>query len=585
MRSAARHLPALVLFAVLTGVLAFPLVASLGTAVPGWEGDNLYYVRATWWMKHALLDLGVSPFFDPTAYYPVGQPTGRSDMSAANTVLALPVTAVFGPVVAYNVVLLFSFVATGFFTYLWVGRLTGRRSAGLLAGTIAAFLPLRFAHLVGHLTQVTTQWVPFSLWAFERFLERHTLRRATLLGLGVGLVALGCWYYGYGLALLLPVYGLLRTWPDRAVWRRPAWWMGILAGAAVALVLVLPFLVPMARLHEGGQLRRSLAEMDSWSVNPYDFFLPNLAHPVWGQTASAAFPRQRGQWVERGLSLGTVAVLTGLVGLLWGRPRRAVAALAAVWLVSYLIALGPTLRWRDEPVRVGVPAPVGDAVGRALAAAGLPPPAGEQGRDVPVPLPSLALYLFVPLTASMRVMARFGFWTGLMTAGLAGWGLVKLLEVGERRFGPAARGAIPTALIAAVAFESLTVIPMLPTVPRPVDVWLAARPGNPVVAELPVVQAARSFQNFWATTRGCADLFGWRGDSFPSPLERERWQALQGFPSAESLAFLKASAATHVLVTPGLVPGWEGTRASPDVAAALRLEEVVGEVHVYRVVR
>ena len=327
MRLVARHLPALLLFGVLTGVLAFPLLASLRTAIPGWEGDNLYYVRSIWWMKHALVDLRISPFFDPTSYYPVGQQTGRSEMSAANTVPVLPVTLAFGPVVAYNVVLLFSFVATGFFTYLWVGHLTGRRSAGLLAGTVAAFLPLRFAHLVGHLPQVTTQWVPFSLYAFELFLERHTLRRAALLGLGVGLVVLGCWYYGYALALMFPIYAVLRTWPDRAVWRRAAWWRGVLASAALALVLVLPFLAPMLRLHEAGQLKRSLAEMDSWSLNPYDFFLPNLLHPVWGETASAAFPRQRALWVEQGVALGTVAALTALVGLVSGRPRRSVAAL------------------------------------------------------------------------------------------------------------------------------------------------------------------------------------------------------------------------------------------------------------------
>ena len=229
------------------------------------------------------------------------------------------------------------------------------------------------------------------------------------------------------------------------------------------------------------------------------------------------------------------------------------------------------------------------AATRVLALAGgetQPRPAGlEQARDVPVPLPSLALYLFVPLTASMRVMARFGLWTGLMTAGLAGWGLVKLVDIAERRFGPAARGAVPTALIAAVAFESLSVIPMMPTVPRPVDEWLATRPGRPVVVELPVGQAVRSYQNYWATTRQCADLFGWRGDSFPSPLETERRAALEGFPSAESLAFLKSSAATHVLVSPGLVPGWDAVSQSPELAGTLRLKQVLGDVHVYRVVR
>jgi hypothetical protein len=590
-RSIARHAPAALLFTALTSVLAYPILISLGSAVAGWEGDNLYYVRSIWWWKHALFDLRISPFFDPTAYYPVGQQTGRSELTAANTVLALPLTLTFGPIVAYNSLLIFSFVATGFFTYLWIERLTGRRSAGLLAGTVAAFLPFRFAHLPGHLPQVATQWVPLALYSFELFLERQTLRRAALLGLAVALVTLGCWYYAYALALMLPIYVLLRARAERGVWRRPAWWRGVLAAAAVALMVVAPFLLQMFRLYDAGQLHRSLGEMDEWSLNPYEFFVPNPRHPVWGDPSlNDALPmRRRAHWVEHGVALGMVAVLSALVGVVSGRPRRSVAALSGVWLASYLVALGPTLHYHDRQVRVDVPAPLAAAAAKALAVGGLGPqtlPEGFlQAHDLPVPLPSLALYMFVPFTSGMRVMARFGMWTGLMTAGLAGWGLLKLVEIGERRFGPTARRTIPGALIAAVAFESLAVIPMLAVVPRPVDLWLAKRPGDPVVVELPVAQGGRRYQNYWATTRQGADLFGWRGDSFPPPVELERRTALEGFPSASSLQFLKASAATHVLVSPEQIPGWDDASQSTEFANTLRLEAVVGDVHVYRVVR
>lgn len=591
MRWVTRHAPAALLFTALTSVLAYPILTSLRDAVPGWEGDNLYYVRSLWWWKHALLDLRISPFFDPTAYYPVGQGLGGSEMTAVNTLPALPLTLSFGPVVAYNCLLLFSFVATGFFTYLWIEHLTGRRSAGLLAGTVAAFLPMRFAHIAGHLPEIATQWVPLALYSFELFLERQTLRRAALLGLAVALVPLGCWYYAYALALMLPIYALLRTRKDRAVWRRPAWWRGVLTATAVALVIVAPFLFPMLRLYEAGKLHRSLGEMDEWSLNPYQFFVPNPRHPLWGDRAmNDALPmRRRSLWVERSVALGTVAVLAALVGVVSQRRRCSVAALFGVGLASYLIALGPTLHYHDHQVRVDVPAPLAAAAARALAMGGMGPEALPEGfvqaDNLPVPLPSLALYMFVPFTAGMRVMARFGLWTGFMTAGLAGWGLLKLVETAERRFGPSARWTIPTALIAAVAFESLAVIQMLPVVPRPVDLWLATRPGNPVVVELPVAQGIRRYQNFWATTRHCADLFGWRGDSFPPPVEFERQAALQGFPSASSLDFLRASAATHVLVSPGQIPGWADASQSPEFVATLRPGAVVGDVHVYRVMR
>jgi hypothetical protein len=134
-----RHAPALLLYVGLTVLLVFPVIIFLNTRIPGWEGDNLFYLRSVWWIKRALVDLQISPFFDPSAYHPYGHHLARSEMTATNTIPVLPITMLVGPVAAYNSALLFSFVATGFFTYLWVHHLTGRRAAGLLAGTIVAF--------------------------------------------------------------------------------------------------------------------------------------------------------------------------------------------------------------------------------------------------------------------------------------------------------------------------------------------------------------------------------------------------------------------------------------------------------------
>jgi hypothetical protein len=586
--AASRHSAVLLLFVFLTFLLVFPAAISIGSAVPGWEGDNLYYVRSMWWMKHALVDLHVLPFFDPTSYFPVGHHLARSEMSAANTIPALPITMAWGPVAAYDIAVLFSFVATGFFTYLWVLKLTGKRSPAVLAGTIMAFLPMRFAHLPGHLPQLTTQWVPLTLYAFERFLDRRTAGRAAVMGLSAALVVLGCWYYGYALAIMMPIYVALRTWPTRSLWREAAWWRGIGLAAALAIVLVAPFLVPMFRLMGQGQLHRPLAEMESWSINYYDFFLPNLLHPAWGEAASRWFPRQRAAWVERGIVLGYVAFAIALVGVLFGRPRRIVWALGGVWLASYLIALGPTLHSGDAQVRI----PVGHwgiaIANRAAAALGAGNAALLQGTAdgrVPVPLPSLLMYAFVPVTSSIRVMARFALWTGMMTAALAAFGLLVLCDRGERRWGGAARGAWPAALVAAVAFESLGVLMVTPVGPRAVDKWVAGQPSSVVITELPVEQGLRPFQNYWATVHGHPTLFGWNGDSFPPPEQEQRAQALRSFPSPESIDYLRSARVTYVLVNPAETPQWDAMRQRLERADGLYWERTLGGIRVYRVLR
>jgi hypothetical protein len=565
-RFLARHAPALLLFVGLTMLLVFPLFAQLTTAIPGDEGDNLYYVRGLWWMKRALVDLHIAPFFDPTAYHPVGHVLARSEMNVANSIPALPLTIFLGPVVSYNAVLFFSFVATGFFTYLWVRHLTGSRAAGLLAGTIAAFLPFRFAHLPGHLPQMTSQWLPLTLLAFERFLAQRTPGRAAFLGLAGGLVTLGSWYYGYSLAIMLPVYAVCRTWSCRHVWRESAWWRGLILSSIVAVVLVLPFLIPMVQLSCEGVLKRDIAELTHFSLNFYDFFTPNLAHPLWGDLIEERFPGQRGEWVERGVTLGYVAIAAALAGLLWRQHRPMVIGLLVVWAVSYSIALGPTLHAGDQEVRVSVLS-------------------GEDGKPArrSILLPSWFMYHVVPFTSSMRVMARFAVWTGLMTAALAGWGLLRLMDGAERRWGRAARGVVAAALIAGVAFESRSKVPMLTVYSRPVDTWLAAQPDDTVIVELPVDQALRPFQNYWATVNHRRNLFSWNSDSFPPAVQTQYIRELLSFPSQASVAFLRRLGVTYVLLTPNRIVSWPTMEPQVDGLDGLRLERTIGDVRVYRV--
>ena len=583
-----RHFFPLLILTTLIVLVAFPVVASIFTGrVPGWEGDNLYYVRSMWWMKRALLELGISPLFDPTAYFPVGQATGRSELTVTNTLLGLPVTVLAGPAAAYTVMILFSFIATAAGTYLWVEHLTRRRDAAVLAACIFTFLPYRFAHMAGHLPQMTTQWIPLTLYAFELFLDRRSVGRAVFLGAMAAFVVLGCWYYGYALALIFPVYVVLRTWSNRPLWRDRAWWLGLVVSGAVALALVLPLLLPMLRLRASGELARTLGEMDSWSLNVYDMFIPNLAHPGWGEFAARAFPRQRALWVEAAHSLGYVAVLVAVLGAAGARRQRLLLTLGGTFLVAFSIALGPTLHWGDRQVRV----PATPATARAVA--GLLPPA-ENTRAVresfamdgiPVPLPSLFFYKYLPLTSSMRVMARFSIWCALMIAALAAFGLIRLTAAAERRWGPAARGAVPAVVVALVCFESLSIVPTMAVGPRVVDTWLAQQPADVVVVELPVEQGLRPFQNYWVTQNKRRNLFGWNGDSFPPPILAERMAVLQDFPSARSVEYLRNAGTTYVLTTPSQIPAWDTMERSLNEAPGLRLEQTLGDVRVYRVLR
>lgn len=579
------HGPALLVYILLTIIFLWPVAGSLGHRAAGWEGDNLFYVRQMWWVKHALLDLHISPFFDPDSYYPAGYDIAHGSITPANTVLGLPLTVLFGPVESYNLMVLLSFVLTSLGTYLWVARLTSSRTAGFLAGVIAGFLPYRLAHLPGHMPTMTIQWFPLCLYAFEMFREKPRAGRGVFLGVMAALIALSDWYYGYSAALLLPFYALLRTRPWKEFWRRRAVWLGLLAAAAAALVLIVPFIIPYVRMMAAGGLSRSIVEMESWSMNFYDFFLPNLLHPVWGKALTPVFYEQARMWVEHGVSLGYIAMGLALYGFLRRRRQPAAGAWAALWVVSYLIALGPTLHAFDKQVIFPLPA---FAARWAAAFFGLFPPLSSlkelaiAKQGTPVPLPSFFLYLFVPFTKGMRVMARFGLWTGLATAALAGLGLKVLLEkLGRRGLRPILRAGLLAGLTTLVLFESWRTVPVVELRPRKVDIWLSKQPASTVIVELPLGQTFRPFQDYYQTVHERKTVFGPVSDSF-YPRERgERADLLADFPSPGSVEALRSFGTTHVLLTPSQIPDWPRMRRLVERSGAFRRERTAGGVWVY----
>lgn len=585
------HAPALLAYSMLTFIMLFPLFGIFGSGTLGQEYDNLFFVRQVWWVAHAIRDLHVSPLFDPTSYYPLGYALGRGAYAPVMTFPAVPLTWLLGPIASHNVLIVLSFLLSALGTYAWVARLTGDRWAGFVAGTVMAMLPYRFAHVI-HLNLVTTQWMPWTLWAFERYLDKPARRWAVAVGISAGFIALSDWYYAYSAALLLPIYFWIRLRRHARPPRSRLLVHGALA-ASSAFVLVAPFLFDSARLWKAGGLGGYAFSPPFFDLNPYDFFVPNLMHPLWGEAVGKRriFYPQFGFWTERGVVLGYTAVALAVVALFRRRGSRGVAAIAWVWGVSYLVALGSWLRWGDRAVHV----PVSHAIARVVQRwiAGRPAFAGESAESIargelPVPLPALFLYVFVPLTRGMRVMARFGVWTGLMTAALAGWGTTVLFELRNRRqtYASAARdirqrAAILALISAAVLFESWTKLPTIRLVPRQVDLWLKDQPDTTVVVEFPVQQNLRPMQDYYKTVHQRRTVFGPVGDSFPGREKLARANLLNDFPAPAALNALRGFRTTHILITQGEVSNWPAFERAIAGVSALHYERTLGDVRVY----
>ncbi|OIO90414.1 MAG: hypothetical protein AUK03_13010 [Anaerolineae bacterium CG2_30_64_16] len=129
-----RHLWVLLGYIGLSLLLTWPLAAHFASHVPGDGIDDPSLAWNLWWVKHALVDQPQNPFACDWQFWPVGINLAFYTLTVLNGMLSVPLQSVFGTIVAYNMVLLSSFVLSGYGAYLlcrevmgWVDEETGKQ--------------------------------------------------------------------------------------------------------------------------------------------------------------------------------------------------------------------------------------------------------------------------------------------------------------------------------------------------------------------------------------------------------------------------------------------------------------------------
>jgi hypothetical protein len=408
-------------YCLLTVVLTWPVVLEVSSAPAGNEsGDRFEYVWALWWTKEALLDLHTSPANLSLLYYPYGADHPLLLSDAFFIVACLPLVLLSGPVVAYNVYFLASFVLTGFATYLLCYSVTHRTWPSFLGGVVFAFLPFRYLHgAEGHVNLLSTFWVPlYVLFLFGLFAKAR-LRDAVLCGV---LLALSCLSTPLVAAhAVIPITILFVLYQCVSKGRRLLdlqLWKGIGLVTVIALALMMPFYYPML----SPMISKQSTYIERTSALGYSADLLSFVVPFRYQLLAGTI-RPLQDLVTRLIPghleiedvayLGLVPLLLACIGV-WKRRSRAGFWVAAA-LVTAVLALGPLLRVGGQPVEY-------------------------RYKDVRsyVVLPG-AVLTELPFYEWIRAPSRFTMATALAVAVLASCGLATIL-------GRVARGAVKAAL-------------------------------------------------------------------------------------------------------------------------------------------
>jgi membrane protein YfhO len=464
--------------------------------------DPVFSVYILQWVVRQIR-LGFPDVWDANFFYPARGTLALSDHMLGP---AFQIAFIHDPIAGYNLLFFSSFVLCGVSTW-WVLRHSGLSGpAALLGGAAFAFSPFRMSHL-NHLMMLIMQWMPLTLWSWDRLLGERTLRRAALFLLFYGLhLTAGC-YFAY--MIHFPMAAILASrWaaagrrrllaPDSLRVLAPVAALALAAAVAVFL----PYLRQARRLdmtHDDHEIGHRGATLASY-VSPAPENLYSL-YPPRGLWDRAGLPRWQQPLVrsENSLFAGFVPTLLAGYGLWEIRRRYRVRPAAALaprrrWLLRGLAAvavaavavgdlytlgfaadLAPLDRWNETGAWIALGALLLFCLGLLAAlrrrfAGGLylrwndMDPwqrglllAGAVSFALSLPVIYMPLSRVIPGLHSMRVPARFGAFVSLTVAFLAGCGLDRLAErlglasLGRgRRSAPAdlpqrAAGATPTA--------------------------------------------------------------------------------------------------------------------------------------------
>jgi hypothetical protein len=481
-------------------VVTWPRVTYLAGKLPA-STDTASYVWGFWWVAHQITHLG-NPWFTRYLAAPVGVQLGFDTLMPLAGLLMAPVTLLFGPSIAVNLLVV---ILPGLLCYamyrvarLWLPSQAGAIAAGAFFGLSTMVTQQDWFHLNIAFGEL---FLPMSLEAAVRLRRRPRARQAIILGLVLG----GAVLINQESAILAAILSGLAVLPwllrprrapgpaaggtadsgtaDSGTADRPAAQPRAatpsladrlnLAALAVetGAVVAAPQIIAMAQQTVAGGATARPNALAHWTATYgaglTTLFAPSPRLATAGLTSLAALYHYR--FPEEGVpTFGVALTALALLGVLAGWRRRNTRMLALLWAAATVLALGP---------RLGIG-------GRTY----VPLAYMWHGTRLSAVMP-YTWFVQIPGLAAFREADRFALLGMVPAALLAGRGLGWLLEHAK----PVAVVAITLGILEAGFSSTGRVMPAtLPAVDRPiaadhsgdivVDVPFGLRGGLPVYA-------------------------------------------------------------------------------------------------------
>ncbi|HXO21697.1 MAG TPA: hypothetical protein VOA87_17430, partial [Thermoanaerobaculia bacterium] len=553
---------------------------------------NLYVLK---WGVHQIR-LGLPHLWDANFFYPTrGVLTFSDHLLGPAFELALLHPLVPNAIAGYNLLFFTSFVLSGLATCFVLRKSGCSWPAAILGGAMFAFSPYRLSQL-NHIQILLAQWIPLTLWSWDRLLAERTAKWGGLFLLFYLLNLSGGCYFAYMIHVPLLAILVVRAASERRRLVSPAARKVLLPVALVAFAAAACLFYPYARVAREQKLVRDPSEVVKNAAAFASYWSPARLNSYAPSAGDRQWVRENEPWKmpflrsENSLFAGFLPTLLFAVGCgdFWRRHRQRPAlplgggrrltlgALLVLALLAYGAGDAITLKLvaAEEPpgpaVWAGLGALFAGALGAWLflrrrwggnsflrAAEMNPWDPWERGLALSAalcfllshPLVYVPLMRIVPGLAGMRVPARFAAFLSLSVVFFAARGLDRLLPRMARRSTRAlAWSALAIALFVELAPLPIRWVAIFPESEFPeVYQWLAGRSDVRALAEIPFHSNSKETAYMYYSTLHWKPIANGFSGYIP-PSHDELASRLRPLPDADDLDFMAGLGITHLVV-------------------------------------
>ena len=273
-------------FCLFTSILTWPYVTRLRDVVID-KGDPYLISWIMWWDYHQTFTDPLH-LFDANIFYPLKYTLAFSEHSYGIAMLFFPLYAIgLRPLTVHAIAEFFAFALNGYCAFRLGRTLTGSAKVGWVTGIVYAFVPFRF-NMMPQVAYLFSPWMPLVFEALVLFVRERTNKRTAWLGIAFfmnGLTAI-TWFnfilipFALYSAILLTRHQL---WRDRNFWVRGA------VALFLAMLALLPFMIPYAIASRMYNMKRTIEEIKLNSAMPVHWLSVENRNKLWNRMGEGVF--------------------------------------------------------------------------------------------------------------------------------------------------------------------------------------------------------------------------------------------------------------------------------------------------------